>query len=180
MGFYIKIEGADYSGNSTIIPSVFDILSDNSGVPNLIGSVLSISNLGPAGDYNWAASSSFSEVTITMPADSTVAAHAFVIGVDTNGDAMVLTINGGAERGTVRIFSKTGVLGAIPTVYTMAVLPDVSKGNPITFTRISGGIRISYTGYSQDILYSNLPAFARGAIGVFTTGSTANTYTFVV
>lgn len=170
MGTIVTIKGANFTHHlqSEII---FDVFSDH--IQDLVyaSGTLSLSISVPA-NYEWAATTYAAAATITMPTDAAVEIYAVVVGVQTNGNAIVVYLD---NTGNISSFNKSGVL---PPIYMtgMAVPGNLAKGNPVTITHTSDRFTISYPGYSQFFLYSDLTSFGKPAIGVLATGSDDNNY----
>lgn len=154
---------------------VFDI-KNNSQVSNisLVDGILDFDIVDAAG-YHTIASTTISEAFITMPYLNSVSVNAVVLGVMTNGSYAVLYLEGGG--GYIRAFWADGHVQT-DLLYTMpSNAPSRAKGEAYVIKNLTDRIVIEYSGYSQEILLSEVPNLDYFAIGVLGTGSN-KTYNF--
>lgn len=178
MGLQITISGADYSANNVLGDVEFDVLSDHISSAVLTGTTLSVMQNGATGNYEHACTKDATAATVTMPVGSAVSSNVVVLGKLTDGNVAVLYLTN--FPGQVKRFNKDGTVSSTPLLYTMPTPPSVAKGNPVTVTHSSDRVTISYSGYSQYILYSSIANWDYPVIGVLATTNSACTYTFVV
>jgi len=179
MGLKITISNADYSTPVEVIP---DFLLRSNGVTSYAYyHSLHTLNFKPtvSSNYEFVLTNFVTGVTscrLTVPAGNGVPLHALCIGTDVNGNAIVLYFD---NSGQIRNFPKTGNPANITIISTLSgAKPSASKGVPITITHGTTSFNISYTGYSRDILYTDIPSLVTKGFGFLATGAVDSTYAF--
>lgn len=157
----------------------FEIFSDGISDFKLSNSngALSFDNSGDSGSYQTIASNIVVKAEITMPVGHPVGVNAVVVGVLEDGNYAILYLDGGGE---VRKFWKDGHVDT-DLLYTMpSNRPTVAKGETYTIEKKSDRFTLTYTNYTQDILFSSITDFNYAVIGVLGTGSDTINYTYTI
>jgi len=181
MGIIITVSNADYSANAVTIPlpSIdFDILSlgATNVSHNQTTNALSFDTVANVGYFEFAQTSDVVSAKVIVPPANSVPLHALCVGTDASGNAIVVYLNG---SGNVYKFDKSGMTGDIVSLYTIpSTPPNTAKGNEVTITHGVTYVTIAYSGYTYNLLYSNVPTLVTKSIGVLATGLGTSTYTF--
>lgn len=181
MGNRIIISGADYSENDikAELLGTFDVLSDHINFLdyNTETNLLRASQNGASNNFETVGNTNIVSATIKIPVESTINISSVSFAILSGGNFATLYLN---NSGQVRKFWKDG--HNEPTIlYGMpGSKPNVAEGSPFTITHSSDRVTISYSGYSNYILYSDIPGFESPVIGVLLTTNNLSNYNFVI
>jgi len=181
MGIAITVKNADYSANAVYLPLPtidFDFLSTEVGdvVYNPTTHELLVETVNSATNFEFAQTTEAISAKITVPVGNSVPLHALCIGGDASGNAIVAYLD---NSGNIKKFDKNGIVGDIVDLYTIpSGRPNIGKGNEVTITHGETAVTIAYSGYSYDLLYSNVPTLTVKCMGVLAYGLGTSDYTF--
>lgn len=155
---------------------VFDIKSNNISNITYSETTNALTAQTNSVNYEFALTNDCNSVVVTMPANNPVALPAFVIGNDSQENAIVLYFDG---SGSIKSFKKSGVVNEITQITTLDTdKPFAPKGTPVTITHGTDNVTISYGSYTRNIPYTSIPELTVKSIGCLFTGAGVSNYTF--